>query len=329
MGYAVGIVGATGAVGLEILQLLEKTPFPIKEIRCFGSARSQGKKLPFLDASLTVETLSSNSFSGLDIVFFSAGSARSKEFAPLAQKAGALVIDNSSAFREDPTIPLVIPEVNPKALINHEGLIANPNCAVILLLVALAPLHAKARLRRIVVSTYQAASGAGRLAMEDLVQETKAQLLHESYTRQAIPYPYAFNLFLHNSPLGTDGYVEEERKIRIETQKILEDDTIKIAATCVRVPVLRSHAESINAEFHHPISSIEARLLLEKAPGVLLFDNPTPQDASHRKEVLCGRIREDLSQKNTLDLWIVGDQLLKGAAWNALQIAQLALPIRR
>lgn len=325
----IGIVGASGAVGLEILKLLKKRNFPIKTLKCFGSSHSEGTYLSFGENEIIIEKLSANFSSSLDLVFFSAGSSVSRKYIPLALESGAIVIDNSSAFRLEENVPLVIPEVNPEALQNHNSLIANPNCAAILLLMALAPLHRLAKLKRVVVSTYQAASGAGLRAMNDLKLETLAHLQGSSYERAVIPHPYAFNLFLHNSPLDENGYVEEEIKILQESRKIINDPSIQIAATCVRVPVLRSHAEAINAEFHNPISSKEARLILQNTPGVEILEDyiqnrfPMPIDATGKDSIFCGRIREDLSQKNTLDLWVVGDQLLKGAALNAVQIAEM------
>ncbi|MBS0627398.1 MAG: aspartate-semialdehyde dehydrogenase [Verrucomicrobia bacterium] len=324
----IGIVGASGAVGLEILKLLKDRNFPIETLKCFASSRSEGNLLPFGESKIIIEKLSANFSSSLDLVFFSAGSSVSRKYIPLALEAGAIVIDNSSAFRLEENVPLVIPEVNPEALLRHNSLIANPNCATILLLMALAPLHRQAKLKRVVVSTYQAASGAGLKGMEDLKLETLALLQGSSYQRVVIPHPYAFNLFLHNSPLLENGYVGEEMKIIQESRKILNDPSLQIAATCVRVPVLRSHAESINAEFHHPISAEKARLILQNTPGITLLEDyaqnrfPMPIDASGNDSIFCGRIREDLSQKNTLDLWVVGDQLLKGAALNAIQIAE-------
>lgn len=329
----IGVVGATGAVGLEILRLLEERKFPIAKIRCFASSRSTNTPLYFSGEKILTEELTDSFASSLDIVFFSAGSSVSKKYAQIAQEAGAIVIDNSSAFRMNSTVPLVIPEVNPKALKASSTLIANPNCATILLLMALAPLHRIAKLKRIVVSTYQAASGAGLKAMEDLKQETHAYLNGSSYRRKVIPHPYAFNLFLHNSPLQENGYVEEELKLIYETRKILEDDSIKVAATCVRVPVLRCHAESINAEFYESLTSEEAYLILKRSPGIEILEDrlsnrfPMPTDAIGKNSIFCGRIRNDLSQENTLDLWVVGDQLLKGAALNAVQIAEYMLSL--
>lgn len=336
----IGLVGATGAVGLEILKLLKKRNFPVKNLKCFASSRSANTLLPFGEHTIVVEELSDSFASSLDLIFFCAGSLTSKKYVPLATKAGAIAIDNSSAFRLDEDTPLVIPEVNPEALKNHKNLITNPNCATILMLMALSPLHRLAKLKRVVISTYQAASGAGLRAMKDLELETLSQLQGTSYERTVIPHPYAFNLFLHNSPLQENGYVEEEIKLLQETRKILEDASIRIAATCVRVPVLRSHAESINAEFHNPISPEEAYQILQNAPGVEFLEDysknrfPMPIDATGKDSVFCGRIRKDLSQENTLDLWVVGDQLLKGAALNAVQIAELlykkqSIPIDR
>jgi aspartate-semialdehyde dehydrogenase len=331
----IGIVGATGAVGLEILKLLRERHFPFSSIRCFASLFSINKKIPFGKDELLVEELSSKSFQGLDLVFFCADTSVSIEYVQVARESGALVIDNSAAFRMDKDVPLIIPEVNPKALYKHKGLIANPNCATILMLMALAPLHKESKLKRIVVSTYQAASGAGKTAVEELKQETLALLKGEPFTRSVIPHPYAFNLFLHNSPLVETGYAEEEIKMLQETHKILQDDSIGISATCVRVPVLRSHSESINAEFHSPLSRERAEDLLKNSPGITLLEDrkenrfPMPVDATGKDSVFCGRIREDKSQPNTLDLWVVGDQLLKGAALNAVQIAEYLLPVTR
>jgi len=325
--YHVAVVGATGAVGQEILRLLDQRAFPIRTLRCFASLRSLGTFVPFQDKQIPIETLDCLS-APLDLIFLCAGSKISKDYADSLRRFEAIVIDLSSAFRQDPSIPLVIPEVNPHALDNHSGWICNPNCATILMLTVLFPLHAQAKLKRIVISTYQAASGAGFKAMEELKEEMKAYLDGASYTRSVIPHPYAFNLFLHNSPLQPNDYVEEELKLLYETRKILEDSSIRVAATCVRVPILRCHSESINAEFHTPLSKEEAYRLLQKAPGVQILEHreknrfPMPIDALGKDPVFCGRIRQDLSQPNTLDLWVVGDQLLKGAALNAIQIAE-------
>ena len=327
----VGIVGATGAVGTEILSLLESRNFPVKEIKLFASEKSVGSYLSFRKEKIYVERLTTTCFEGCHILFFTAGSKISKAYAFMAKNAGAIVIDNSSAFRMEKDIPLIIPEINPEALALHKGIIANPNCATIIMLMALAPLHKIAKIKRIVAATYQAASGAGAKGMHDLIEETKAHLERKNYSRSIIPFPYAFNLFLHNSPLQENSYTEEELKMVYETRKILEDDTIKITATCVRVPVLRAHSEALNVEFHTPLSSKQAYEILKKAPGLTLYEErennrfPMPLDAVGQDPIFCGRIREDLSQDNTLELWVVGDQLLKGAALNAVQIAELLL----
>jgi aspartate-semialdehyde dehydrogenase len=327
----IGIVGASGAVGQEIARLLEERDLPVKHLCLFGSQRSLGLTLPFQGKQIPIRTLSPDAFHGLDVVFFSAGSNVSKTYVDIARQEGALVIDNSSAFRQDPNVPLVIPEVNPETLQFHKGIISNPNCVVALLLTVLFPLHREAKLKRIVLSTYQAASGAGLQAMQELQQETHAFLEHRSYERKVLPYPYAFNLFLHNSKMGPDQYVEEEVKIIAETRKILAQPELRIAVTCVRVPTLRAHAESVNAEFHEPISAKKAQEILSRSPGVTLLENSfaMPIDASGQEHVFCSRIREDLSQSNTLDLWIVGDQLLKGAALNAVQILEAVKKIKK
>ncbi|MCX6987897.1 MAG: aspartate-semialdehyde dehydrogenase [Chlamydiae bacterium] len=327
----IGIVGATGAVGMEILSLLESRSFPASEIRLFASLASTRKTLQFKESPIAITTITEKSFQGLDIIFFSAGSAASKQYADKALEAGALVIDNSSAFRMNPDVPLIIPEINPETIKHHQGIIANPNCATIIMLMALAPLHRACAIKRIVACTYQAASGAGARAMQDLIGETQSHFSGEVYQRSVIPFPYAFNLFLHNSPLLDSDYCEEEMKMVHETRKILNDSTIKISATCVRVPVLRAHAEALNIEFHHPLSAEQAYEILDRAPGVSLLQNkamnrfPMPLDAVGKNEILYGRIRKDLSQDNTLEMWVVGDQLLKGAALNAVQIAELAV----
>lgn len=330
MGYRVAIVGATGAVGTELLQILEERRFPVDSLRLFASERSAGKQLRFQGDSLTVEPLHEGAFKGVDIAFFSAGAARSREFAPKAVRAGALVIDNSSAFRLDPEAPLVIPEINGEAARMHKGIIANPNCSTVILLMALAPLLRLTRIRRVIVSTYQAASGAGAQAMQELLESTRAYLRGEPFEPRVLPYPYAFNLFSHNSPIGADGYNEEERKILFESRKILDDHELAISATCVRVPVLRAHSESIHVELEHrpPLEAIrEAYRAFE---GVRLVDErernyfPMPIEATGRDEVLVGRLREDTALPNGIALFACGDQLRKGAALNAVQIAEMA-----
>jgi len=327
----IGIVGASGAVGCEILSLLEKRGFPIKNIKLFASEKSLGSTLVFQGRKIPLEVLQEECFDGLDIVFFSAGGKISKAYAEKACRAGATVIDNSSAFRMQKDVPLIIPEINPEAMQDHKGIIANPNCATILMLMALAPLHKVCKIKRIVAATYQAASGAGAKAMQDLQEETRAQLSGKDYKRSVIPFPYAFNLFLHNSTLQENSYTEEELKMLYETRKILNDDSIRITATCVRVPVLRAHSEALNVEFHSPLPASKAYEILRSSPGVEILEEkdknrfPMPFDAIGKNPIYCGRIREDISQDNTLDLWVVGDQLLKGAALNAVQIAEMLL----
>lgn len=326
--FNISIVGATGAVGQEMLHVLERRDFPIQKIRCFASPRSAGKTVFFKGQTIEIEPLHPGCFKKSDITFFSAGKSISLNYAPDAVSAGSLVIDNSSAFRMDPKVPLVIPEINPHALQIHSGIIASPNCTATVMLLALAPLHRRFKIRRIVAATYQAASGAGHRAMVELEEETRAQLDKQAFERTVMPHPYAFNLFPHNAPMQPSGYNDEEIKVIEESRKILEEPNLRIAVTCVRVPVLRAHSESLNVEFEKPITPQEAREILQSAPGVVLLENftenrfPMPIDASGKDEVYVGRIRQDLSNPNTLDLWAVGDQLLKGAALNTIQIAE-------
>lgn len=325
----IAIVGATGAVGKEMLRVLEKRHFPVGKLRCFASPRSLGKCVEFRGEKIELEILKPGCFKGSEIVLFSAGKKVSLEYAPQAVKEGAFVVDNSSAFRSDPHVPLVIPEINPHAFEKHEGIVSCPNCTTAIMLMALAPLHRKFRIKRVVAATYQAASGAGAQAMEELIEETRALLEQEPYTRSVMPFPYAFNLFPHNSALNADGYVEEEMKLVNESRKILEDPSIQITATCVRVPVLRAHSIALNVEFHNKITKDQAYEILQEAKGLEILEDrksnrfPMPLDASGKDQVLCGRIREDKTQPNTLELWVVGDQLLKGAALNAVQLAEL------
>jgi aspartate-semialdehyde dehydrogenase len=325
----VAVVGATGAVGQEMLAVLLKRKFPVRELTLLASERSAGKHLRFGEEELPVKTLTKDSFKGVEIALFSAGGSRSKEFAPAAVAAGAVVIDNSSAFRMAPNVPLVVPEINPEAVKQHQGIIANPNCSTIAMVVPLNPLHRAFGVKRVVAVTYQASSGAGAAAMEELVEETRATLEGRPYARKIFPQQYAFNLFPHNSPLLENGYCEEEIKMVRETHKIMGDPTIRITATCVRVPVLRAHSEALNIEFQRDVSVDEAYAVLRKAPGLVIHEDrannrwATPIDASGQDPVLVGRLRKDLSQPNTLDLWLVSDQLLKGAALNAVQIAEL------
>jgi aspartate-semialdehyde dehydrogenase len=327
--YRVGILGATGAVGHELLELLESRNFPLANLKLFASERSAGKNLPFKGENIAVEAVSENSFKDIDILLASAGGTTSKAWAYKAVDAGAVVIDNSSAFRMSPEVPLIVPEVNPDAAANHRGIIANPNCTTILMAVAIYPLHQIKKIQRIVAATYQSASGAGAKAMAEVQAQASAILAGKQPPTEIFPYPLAFNLFPHNTPLNDMGYCEEEMKMVKETQKIFGDEDIRITATCVRVPVLRAHSEAINLEFAEPFSADEAREILKKAPGVKLVEDwqanyfPMPIDATGRDEVLVGRIRQDISHPCGLELWLCGDQIRKGAALNAVQIAEL------
>lgn len=327
--YRVAILGATGAVGTELLELLEHRNFPLADLKLLASPRSAGRTLPFKGEQLPVEPVGDRSFQNIDLVLASAGGSTSKALAPQAVAAGAVVIDNSSAFRLDPQVPLVVPEVNPQAAAQHQGIIANPNCTTILMAVAVWPLHQVKPVQRLVAATYQSASGAGARAMAEVKQQAQAILQAQTPVTEVFPYPLAFNLFPHNSPLNQQGYCEEEMKMINETRKIFAAPQLKITATCVRVPVLRAHSEAINLEFAQPFSVNEAREILRQAPGVQLVENweqnyfPMPLEATGRDEVLVGRIRQDLSHANGLELWLCGDQIRKGAALNAVQIAEL------
>jgi aspartate-semialdehyde dehydrogenase len=325
----VAIAGATGAVGVEMIKTLEKRKFPVKSLKLLASSRSVGKTMKYLGQSLPVEEMKHDSFKGVDIALFSAGASRSREFAQSAVKAGAVVIDNSSAFRMDPKIPLVVPEVNPEDVKWHPGIIANPNCTTIIMVVPLKPLHDLAKVRRVVVSTYQSASGAGAKAMEELEKQTGQYLRGEPLTREVLPHQIAFNLFCHNSAVTANGYNEEEMKMVHETRKIMHDDQIKVCPTTVRVPILRAHSESVVIEQARKVSVAEAMAALAKAPGVRVVDDrgknyfPMPKDATDEYDVLVGHIRDDLSCETGLAFFCCGDQLLKGAALNAVQIAEL------
>ena len=327
--YSVAILGATGAVGAELLQLLETRQFPISQLKLLASPRSAGEVIRFAGHDYTVEAVSEDSFRGVDIVLASAGGSTSKAWAQTAIDAGAVMIDNSSAFRMDPTVPLVIPEVNPDDVLMHQGLIANPNCTTILMAVAVWPLHQVQPIRRIIAATYQSASGAGARAMEEVKQQAIAILNDQTPPTESFPYPLAFNLFPHNSPLDDQGYCEEEMKMVNETRKIFGVPDLRVSATCVRVPVLRAHSEALTVEFETPFSLETAREQINTAPGVELLEDwernyfPMPIDASGKDEVLVGRIRQDLSDPNSLELWLCGDQIRKGAALNAVQIAEL------
>ena len=332
----VAIAGVTGAVGAEFIAIMEKRGFPAGRLKALASARSAGKSIEFRGERIIVEELSGNSFEGVDIALFSAGGGISRKFAPLAVKAGAVVVDNSSAFRMDPDVPLVIPEINANRIRDHKGIIANPNCAAITALVPLWPIHRHNRIRRVILSTYQAASGAGAAAMEELVESTRAGLNGQTYPPRVFPHPYAFNVFNHNTTIDPEtGYNDEETKVIKETRKIFEDDRIAVGVTCVRVPVLRAHCEAITFECENPISEDEVRAILSHAPGVKIVDDrirnyfPMPIDASGLDDVLVGRIRKDLSDPSghSISMFVAADQLLKGAALNAIQIAEL-LPQR-
>jgi aspartate-semialdehyde dehydrogenase len=327
--YRVAILGATGAVGAELIELLESRNFPVGELKLLASPRSAGTSLTFKGQSLPVEAVSEDSFHNIDIVLASAGGSTSKVWASKIVEAGAVMIDNSSAFRMNPDVPLIVPEVNPEAINNHKGIIANPNCTTILMTVAVWPLYQVQPIRRMVISTYQSASGAGARAMEEMKQQARAILQGETPTTEIFPYPLAFNLFPHNTPINELGYCEEEMKMINETRKIFGVNDLRISATCVRVPVLRAHSEAVNLEFEQPLSVEKARDILSTAPGVQLVEDltanyfPMPIDASGRDPVLVGRIRQDLSHPCGLELWLCGDQIRKGAALNAVQIAEL------
>ncbi len=325
----VAILGATGAVGAELLELLQSRNFPIADLKLFASPSSAGRTLTFQGEKLPVEAVSEKSFDNIDLVLASAGGTTSKAWAPKAVESGAVVIDNSSAFRMNPQVPLVVPEINPEAAATHQGIIANPNCTTILMAMAVWPLHQIQPIQRIVVATYQSASGAGMKAMEEVKAQAQAILQGETPPTESFPYPLAFNLFPHNTPLNEQGYCEEEMKMINETRKIFNAPQLKISATCVRVPVLRAHSEAINLEFAQPMPLETARNVLANSPGVRLVEDwqanyfPMPIDASGCDEVLVGRIRQDLSHPCGLELWLCGDQIRKGAALNAVQIAEL------
>ena len=327
----VAVLGASGAVGQELLLLLEQRAFPIGQLKLLASARSAGQGQRWKGSDLTVEEVSADSFNGVDLVLASAGGSVSRQWREAITASGAVMIDNSSAFRMEEGVPLVVPEVNPDAAFHHRGVIANPNCTTILLTLALAPLAAKRPMRRVVVSTYQSASGAGARAMEELRDLSRVVLDGGTPTSSVLPYPLAFNLFLHNSPLQPNSYCEEEMKMVNETRKIMDLPDLRFTATCVRVPVLRAHSEAVNIEFETAFPVDEARRLLEQAAGVELIEDaasnrfPMPTDVTGRDPVAIGRIRQDISDPNALELWLCGDQIRKGAALNAIQIAELLI----
>ncbi len=326
--YVVAVVGATGAVGNEMVAVLEERNFPTAKLRLFASERSEGKTIEFRGKETPVEILGENVFQGIDIALFSAGAERSRQFAPAAAKAGCIVVDNSSAWRMDPEVPLVVPEVNPHDLKWHKGIIANPNCSTIQMVVALKPIHDAARIKRVVVTTFQSVSGTGKKAMDELFQQSAAVLNFKEAVPVVYPHQIAFNCLPHIDKFMEDGYTKEEIKMVNETRKIMGDDSIKVTATTVRVPVFRGHSESINIETEMKMSPYEVRALLSAAPGIIVFDAPEkniyplPTLAAGKDEVYVGRIREDHSIENGLNIWIAADNLRKGAALNAVQIAE-------
>ena len=327
----VAVVGATGAVGVEMARCLELRNFPVAQLRLLASARSVGRTQTFKGDEVAVQELTESSFAGVDVALFSAGGGISKHYAPLAVRAGAIVIDNSSAFRMNADVPLVVPEINAGEIAKHRGVIANPNCAAIISILPLWPVHVKNPIRRLQLATYQAASGAGAAAMEELREATRAHLEGREYRHTVLPHPYAFNVFSHNTRIDpATGYNEEETKVMQEARKIMGAPDLRVSATCVRVPVLRAHCVALTIECRDPITPDQVRRLLEDAPGVRIVDDvannyfPMPKDATGQDDVLVGRIRQDLSDPSghSIALFCAGDQLLKGAALNAVQIAE-------
>ncbi|WP_176011609.1 aspartate-semialdehyde dehydrogenase [Victivallis sp. Marseille-Q1083] len=329
--YNVAVAGATGAVGVEMIKTLEKRNFPVRNLRLLASSRSVGKEMKFKDTAVKVEELTKDSFRGVDIALFSAGGDISKEFAQSVVDSGAVMIDNSSAFRMREDVPLVVPEVNPEDIAGHHGIIANPNCTTIIMLVAVAPLHRARGLKRLVAATYQATSGAGAKGMAELELQTRQLLNGEPIAPKAFAHRIGFNLIPHIDVFNENGYTKEELKMLNESRKMLHLPTLKVSCTCVRVPIFRAHSEALNLEFEREITPEEAREILRGAPGVKLVDDPAnrcypmPVDASEQYDVLVGRIRQDISRddKRGLDIFVSGDQVLKGAALNAVQIAEL------
>ena len=327
-GYVVAVVGATGAVGTEMIEVLEERKFPVIRLVLLASARSAGGMVTFEGNEVPIEVLTKDSFAGVDIALFSAGADLSREFAPIAVKAGAVVIDNSAAWRMTPEVPLVVPEVNAHDIQWHKGIIANPNCSTIQMVVALKPLHDEARIKRIVVTTFQSVSGTGKDAMDELMAECQDLLSFKSASPKVYPYQIAFNCLPQIDDFLPSGYTKEEMKMVHETRKIMGDQSIQVTATTVRVPVYVGHSEAVNIETERKLSANEARAILSTAPGVLLYDDPAhkiypmPLEVAGKDEVYVGRIREDESIANGLNLWVVADNLRKGAALNAVQIAE-------
>lgn len=326
--FEVAIVGATGAVGAELIQLLEQREFPLRRLKLLASPKSAGKVLKFKGEEIPVEVLSQNSFKSIDIALFSAGAARSREYAPHAVNAGAVVIDNSSAFRMEPDVPLVVPEINPGDIQKHRGIIANPNCTTIIALMALYPLHKVFRVKRVIASSYQAVSGAGAKAIDELLQQTKSFSAGKTAAPEVFPHTIAFNVLPQVDVFLDNGYTKEEVKFVNESRKIMHHPTLRASITCVRVPVFRAHSIAIHAEFEQPISVERARDVLAKFPGLELVDDPStrkypmPLLVAGKNNCQVGRIRADSALDNGIAFWVCGDQLLKGAALNALQIAE-------
>ena len=327
-GLVVAVAGATGAVGREMLKTLEERNFPAKEVIALASSRSAGTTVPFKGGELTVKELTETSFEGVDLALFSAGGGTSTKFAPFAAASGCVVVDNSSAWRMDDRCPLVVPEVNPGALDKHNGIIANPNCSTIQMVIVLKPLHDTAKIKRVVVSTYQAVSGTGQKAIEELSKQVQQLMNMQDPTVAVYPHRIAFNCLPHIDVFLDNDYTKEEMKMVHETVKILEDASVKVTATTVRVPVFYGHSEALNIEFANEISPKEARVILSQAPGVKVLDNPSegiypmPILAAGEDDTFVGRIRTDETQPNTLNLWVVADNIRKGAALNAVQIAE-------
>lgn len=324
----VAIVGATGAVGIEMIKVLERRNFPVGEMTLLASARSAGKKLAYNGSEITIKELTKDSFSGIDIALFSAGGGITKEFAPAAVEAGCVVVDNSSAYRQDPDTPLVVPEINAADVANHKGIIANPNCTTAISLMALYPLHQEFGVSRIFASTYQAVSGSGAQGIKELDQQVTQIVKGEEVTREVYPHQIAFNALPHVDVFLEDGYTKEEMKMENEGRKIMHHPTFKASITCVRIPVYRAHSIAISAEFEKPVSVEAAREVLAKAPGLDIIDDvtanqyPLPLDQAEKDNCAVGRIRKDCAFDNGLCFWVAGDQLLKGAALNAVQIAE-------
>jgi aspartate-semialdehyde dehydrogenase len=328
-GLRVAVVGATGASGQTTLRILEERKFPVRELYAYASERSVGKTVTFAGEALRVDRVSVDAFRGIDVAFFSAGSAQSREYAPLAVQAGAVVIDKSSAFRMDPAVPLVVPEINPRAARGHRGIVASPNCTTVVTVMPLAPLHRAARVRRVVATSYQAVSGAGVAGVEELRQQAMAWARGEPIVPRHFPHQIAFNLIPHIDQFGEGGYTGEEWKLINEVRKILDEPDLRIAPTTVRVPVFTAHSVAVNVETEAKITAADARRLFERFPGLRVWDDPAesrypmPVTVEGQDDCVVGRIREDVSHERALSFWVVGDQLRKGAATNAVQIAEL------